>query len=30
MATDTFQDVQQLGGRVTRRQRELAAFFGAP
>jgi len=30
MATDTFQDVQQMGGRVTRRQRDLAEFFGAP
>lgn len=30
MATDTFHEVQQLGGRVTRRERELAAFFDAP
>jgi hypothetical protein len=30
MATATFLDVQQMGGRVTRRQRELAAFFDAP
>lgn len=30
MATETFQDVQRLGGRVTRRQRELAVFFDAP
>lgn len=30
MATETFQEAQQLGGRVTRQQRELAAFFGAP
>lgn len=30
MATQTFQEVQQLGGRLTRRQRELAAFFDAP
>lgn len=30
MATDTFHEVQQMGGRVTRRQRDLAAFFDAP
>lgn len=30
MATDTFQDVQQMGGRTSRRQRDLAAFFDAP
>lgn len=30
MATETFQDAQLLGGRVTKQQRELAAFFGAP
>jgi hypothetical protein len=30
MATETFHDAQQLGGRVTRQRRELAAFFGAP
>lgn len=30
MATRTFHEVQQLGGRVTRQQRQLAAFFDAP
>jgi hypothetical protein len=30
MATDTFLDVQQMGGRATPRSRELAAFFDAP
>jgi transcriptional regulator with XRE-family HTH domain len=30
LAEDVFADVQQLGGRATRRQRDLAAFFAAP
>jgi transcriptional regulator with XRE-family HTH domain len=30
MATDIFRQVQQMSGRVTRRHRELAAFFDAP
>lgn len=30
MATETFQEVRRLGGRVTRQERELAVFFDAP
>lgn len=30
MAEDVFTQVQQMGGRVSRRQRDLAAFFAAP
>jgi transcriptional regulator with XRE-family HTH domain len=30
MAADTFHEVQQQGGRLTRQQRRLAEFFGAP
>lgn len=30
MAEDVFTQVQQMGGRVSRRQRDLAVFFAAP
>jgi transcriptional regulator with XRE-family HTH domain len=30
MAADTFHEVQRQGGRMTRQQRELAAFFDVP
>jgi transcriptional regulator with XRE-family HTH domain len=30
MAEETFTEVQRMGGRATRRQRDLAAFFNAP
>jgi hypothetical protein len=30
MASRTFEDVQQLSGRMTREEREMAGFFSAP